>query len=253
MAHQDDPVTAITNSCTSIAALDFSPPGIFTNAIITKPEVTSLIRDALEPELSLYRVTRNPGLASLALRYGSSHAAAQEADPFAELRTERVDGKSIYIGHGFSADRTPAIRVPELVREEALPQIGDQLSSPTKKRIASQYNLIPASVIESDNINEICKAVASVVEQYPNINNGTSVRASLASLQKEYAELVDETNRLEETVAHQRAQLDAYSEAMLLPRRATQEQQTQDIDDLIAREEREIAGLEAELDSSQRE
>lgn len=243
MSQNSDAIAAINASCATIAALDFSGPGIFTNAIISRPEVTSLIRDALPPELSLYRITRNGPRGA---RFGAS-----DDDVRAELRPERIDGKSIYNSGPFSENNTPAVRVPELAAQERHDAV-DELSSPTKKRIASQYKLIPASIIESEDVNEICKAVAAVVEQYPTINNGSGVRVRLAELQREYSELVAETTELEHKVEHQRDQLDIYKKSINdLPRRGASDSDT-DIDEMIARKEREIAELETELTERQR-
>lgn len=244
MSQNADAIAAITASCATISALDFLDPGIFTNAIISKPEVTSLIRDALPPELSLYRISRSGPRGT---RFGGS----ADEDRHAELRPERIDGKSIYIDGPNSEDQAPAVRVPELAMDVPH-QAVDELSSPTKKRIASLYKLIPASVIESEDVNEICRAVAAVVEQYPTINNGSSVQARLAELQREYGELVLETTELEQKVSDQRVQLEIYTDSINgLPRRGVSDSDT-DIDELIAEEEREIAGLEAELTERQR-
>lgn len=197
----------------------------------------------MPPELSLYRITRN---GSRGARYGAS-----DDDVHAGLRPERIDGKSIYNNGTFSENNTPAVRVPELAAQERHDSV-DELSSPTKKRIASQYKLIPTSVIESEDVNEICKAVAAVVEQYPSINNGSGVQARLAELQREYGELVEETSALEHKVEHQRDQLDVYKKSINeLPRRGVSDSDT-DIDEMIAREEREIAELETELTERQR-
>lgn len=238
-----DPLSAIRASCTTIAALDFPGPGIFTNAIVSKPEVTSLIRDALPPELTLYRITQNGPRGA---RFGGS-----EEEIYAGLRPERIDGKSIYRDTFISNSQMPAVRVPELT-PRGPPEAMDQLSSPTKKRIASQYKLIPTSVIESDDVNEICKAVGTVVEQYPTINRGNNVRERLAELQREYVELVAETTGLEQKVEDQRVQLEIYKDSINeLPRRDHSESDM-DIEELIAREEREIAELEGELIERQR-
>lgn len=47
---------AINNSANSIKTLYFRPPGIFTNALISKPDITTLLRDADNYENSLYHV-----------------------------------------------------------------------------------------------------------------------------------------------------------------------------------------------------
>lgn len=244
----DDVIGTVAASCAKLSSLEFLQPGVFTNAIISKPEVTSLIRDALPPELSLYRIVRG---STQKVRYGGASVSSSENDAFVELRPERIDGKSIYADRSFDAGASSAVRVPTLVpqtpgRETA----GEELLSPTRKRIASQYKLVPTSVIESNDVNEICRAVTAVVEQYPSIDSGHSVQASVGDLQREYNVLVVETEDLELKVADQRAQLDVYNDSLneLLPRRGIVPLEKEvDVDDMIAQEEREIAALEEEL------
>jgi len=47
---------AINNSADAIKNLYFRPPGIFTNSIITKPPITTLLRDADQYENTLYHI-----------------------------------------------------------------------------------------------------------------------------------------------------------------------------------------------------
>lgn len=49
-------IGAINESSSSLKTLYFRPPGIFTNAIIQKPDITSLLRDADAHENALYQV-----------------------------------------------------------------------------------------------------------------------------------------------------------------------------------------------------
>lgn len=49
---------SINNSANSIKTLYFRPPGIFTNALISKHDITALLRDADNYENTLYHVDR---------------------------------------------------------------------------------------------------------------------------------------------------------------------------------------------------
>lgn len=56
MAEISHYINAVNDSANSLKTLYFRPPGIFTNAIITKPAITSLLRDADSHENALYQV-----------------------------------------------------------------------------------------------------------------------------------------------------------------------------------------------------
>ncbi|CCH41358.1 DASH complex subunit [Wickerhamomyces ciferrii] len=49
-------LNSIDETSDSIKSLNFTPPGIFTNSLITKPNIVSLLRDADQYENSLYQV-----------------------------------------------------------------------------------------------------------------------------------------------------------------------------------------------------
>lgn len=229
MSRLENALAAIHTLCDSMNELEFSAPGIFTNAVITKPEVTTLIRDALVPEQSLYRIKNNSD------------------GVFAELKPERIDGKSIYVDHNFAEWHRTAVRIPELVPpSEQLPPL-DEMSSPSRRQIASQYKLISPSVIETDDVNVICSAVSKVVEQHPSLAKGVE-HNDVWAFQKEYNELLQENADFEEAVADQKRQLDYYNDSLneLSPLRSNFRRE-RDVDELIQSEEAEIRQLEEEL------
>lgn len=235
MSRLEQIVSNVNALCDTVTDLEFAPPGIFTNAIITKPEVTSLIRDALVPEQSLYKISRSLGY-PLAGR-------GNDEEPFVELKPERIDGKSMYIEKRFEDWKTTAVRIPEVVQTDE--EEPDELSSPTKKQIASQYKLISPAIIESGDVNDICAAVSHVVGQYPGLVQGPSVQTKVLELQKEYNELVEETSNLETEVADQKRQLDYYNDS--LNELSPSKREKLDIDEMISNEEDEIKQLEEEL------
>lgn len=59
MAEFDSILSSINESAESLKTLYFRPPGIFTNALILKPDITTLLRDADVHESSLYNVDKN--------------------------------------------------------------------------------------------------------------------------------------------------------------------------------------------------
>lgn len=56
MSSMDYHILRIAENAESISTLYFRPPGSFTNAIITQPEITNIIRDADSNERRLFRV-----------------------------------------------------------------------------------------------------------------------------------------------------------------------------------------------------
>lgn len=224
-----DPTAAILRLCETINARRFSPPGIFTNAIVERPEVTALIRDALPPEASLYKPN-----------------AAKDLVP------PRVDGNSVYEDLDFSAWKAgrPAQAPKRVLLQPATGPLFDEMSSPTKRRIASQYNLIPQAVLDSSNVNDMCGAVAAVLGQFPSLV-GAALRESVAAMQTEARELSASIDEMEAAVSAQRERLDVFNSSLneLLPRKGDfSPRKSQTIDDLIEFEEAEVRRLEAELE-----
>lgn len=240
MSRTEKALGAIAELCRNIDALDFAPPGIFTNAIITKPEVTTLIRDALLPEQSLYTIT---GAANALPRHPKPHE-----NPFADLRPARIDGRTSYVSHAPAGPET-AVRVPQVVPEPLLePDAGtDELLSPRRKA-ASAFRLVPQAVAESEDFDGVCAAVASAAEQYAGIEGAGAIRARVAELRAEYGRVLGETQALEQQVAEQRKHLEIYNDSLsdLLPRRG-KAAAPRGVEEMIEREEAEIAALEAEL------
>lgn len=233
-----DPLTAITGLCQRINLTTFKSPGIFTNAMISKPEVTSLIRDALLPEQNLYKITRR----------SSGHLGRNASDDsFSELRPERVDGKSTFVEPKFDDWSQTAVRVPKVVSDLSEVEALDLSSSPLK----AHTSLLPQSLSESDDVSAMCDAITSVITQYPSLVNEDDLQANLERLRREYVELKALTSELELAVAEHRLQLDHYNDSIneLLPSRGSFSpvRPRRDLDAAILREEHEIRLLEEEL------
>lgn len=50
----------LVETAESISSVYFRPPGVFTNAMLTKPDITSLMRDADPSEEALYATSNDP-------------------------------------------------------------------------------------------------------------------------------------------------------------------------------------------------
>lgn len=262
----------IEGRCENIQSLKFQLPGIFTNAIITKPPITKLLKDAAEHEQALYRITKTNGVGIRSSRESRNERVRKTQDlneyDTIELKPERIDGKSIYIDnsfHGFAEDnenhentRRTAVRVPAIVKDN-VSQINsesesDQLSSPTKS--SHHYNLIPDSILESDNTNALCSLLTQLIEKYPMLVNKEGLYEDINNYQQEFNQLLQEIKELEDVVAEQRSQLNYYNintndfGSPSKASRGTEEASNLeeiDIEELIRREELEIEQLEHEL------
>lgn len=259
----DSILQEIEDKCDTIQSLKFQPPGIFTNAIISKPPITKLLKDAAAHEQALYRVSKSNRVGGIRKNERSKKSRElNEFDP-EELKIERVDGKSIYIDasyDGFSVDesggRRTAVKVPEIVKENITPSQSeidsDPVSSPSKS--SHNYNLIPESVLSSDNINALCVLLTQIIEKFPMLVNKEGFYEDINNYQQEFNQLQQEIKQLEEVVADQRSQLNYYN-VNINASSPTKEHRVEeaddleeiDIDELIRREELEIEQLEHEL------
>lgn len=241
MARLGDILTSIEGLCDTMDKLDFGPPGIFTNAIINKPDVTSLIRDPSEAELSLYNIGKGSGLGSLTLRCKDDKGSA---DQLIDLQPQRIDGKRVFEEE---SDGSAVVKVPRLVNvpdNDRLENI-EALSSPTKKRIMSQYNLIPSNVLESEDFELAFTTASDVILKYPNIVNDTDIKDTLKGIREEYDQLLGETETLEKAVQRQKDELGAQGGSIY-----ELESPGRDIDELIRIEEESIQKLEKELEAA---
>lgn len=279
--------------CESILSLKFQSPGIFTNSFIKEPSITSLLKDAEEHEQALYKINKPTGYNNLSQSLISNNSNDKEKESTRmqlEMKPERIDGKSYYVDYSFNdftnlnvnkqapselVKRT-AVRIPDIVKE-SVENVHDNNDVPNSPEKIINANLIPESIILSDNINDICETILSLIRRYPNLiqENKTSPDATLLSniveYHKEYNTLINEINELEDVVAEQKDQLNFYninlSERSPIDRspirgnkRSHDEssdttensEDNIDIDELIAQEEREIQELEDQLTKRQK-
>lgn len=281
--------------CESILSLKFQSPGIFTNSFIKEPSITSLLKDAEEHEQALYKINKPRGFNNLSKLLISNNKSDKEKESIRmqlEMRPERIDGKSYYVDYSFNdftnlnmnnkqaapseqAKRT-AVRIPEIVKEsnENVHENSDVPSSPEK---TINVNLIPESIILSDNINDICETILGLIRRYPNLIQenkvapDTTLLSDIVVYHQEYNSLANEIYELEEVVAEQKDQLNFYninlSERSPIDRspirghkrsheessdNAENSDDSVDIDELIAQEEKEIEELEEQLTKRQK-
>lgn len=282
--------------CESILSLKFQSPGIFTNSFIKEPSITSLLKDAEEHEQALYKINKPRGFNNLSKPLIPNNKNDKDKESIRmqlEMRPERIDGKSYYVDYSFNdftnlnmnnnkqappseQSKRTAVRIPEIVKEtiENEHENNDSPSSPEK---IINVNLIPESLILSDNINDICETILGLIRRYPNLiqENKTAPDATLLSdiivYHQEYNSLTNEIYELEEVVSEQKDQLNFYninlSERSPIDRSPIRGQKRSheessdntenpddrvDIDELIAQEEREIQELEDQLTKRQK-
>lgn len=242
MTRLGDILASIEALCDTMNKLDFGPPGIFTNAIINKPDVTSLIRDPSEAELSVYKIVKGNGLGSLTLRQKDEGSGVEM---LVDLQPRRIDGKSVF--EEFEENDSGAVvRVPRLVDVTEDDTPFESMSSPTKRKVLSQYKLISTAVLESEDFDIIFKSTSDVVLKHPNIVSDTDVSERLERIRREYFTLLEETRKLEDDVRKQKEDLGAHGESVFefgSPGR--------DVDDLIRQEEDLIKDLEEDLEAIQ--
>lgn len=237
-AIMEDHVASIKALCEAIKSSEFSHSGIFTNAMITRPELTTLIRDALVPEQKLYRISK-------ALPLQGTHVSsdrpilrrqsgAANDEYLAELIPERVDGKLAFGSNSLEKYNETAVAPPLLIEEDQL--LSDSMSLPTKREIVSQYTLIPRRAIESQNPIEMCDAILALDESSSSIKGLEHSKRKASELKLEYRRLTTEIFELEPQTS------EAYKPD------AIYNLLTQEINNLIAVEQAEVDRLERELE-----
>ena len=182
-------ISSIESLCRSINAIKLSKPGIFCNAMIVRPELTSLVRDATQSEERLYRISRVLGPSGITVLNENSNKRQPDVQldiMFTKLQPQRVDGLSSFYTVADHEGKA-AVPVPRLV---SLAQfLSDLMSLPTKKNIATQYSLIPARAIQSDDPIEMCNAILSIDESLSHMKGMYLAKSKARRLKSEYEQL----------------------------------------------------------------
>lgn len=259
----------------SLLSLRFRPAGIFTNSIIKEPSITRLLRDAADHEQAMYKVSR-----PMAYSYFGESTGDRSSSGNYVVQTQlgakptRIDGKTCYVDYSFNdyvnlpaakqeegeEERYPgrtAVRIPEVIREgQSLNNDSLDISSSPKKE--TRVSLIPESVMQSDNINEICESILLLLKKYPNLMEGNAefdeskLLHDIVLYHQEYKNLLVEMEDLEDMIAQQKEQLNYYNinlseGSQNVSLQLVEGSDDLDIDQLLRKEEEEIEELEAML------
>lgn len=278
----------------SISSLKFSSSGIFTNSFIRKPPITRLLKDAAEHEQALYTTRRVSIYTDDDMEDSQMHEESPKIQGQSQIAAnpERIDGKSYYIDYSFNdytnlsmANPTEAtaqgtmrtaVRIPEVIHDQFAENRNekDGSSSPSK----SQSKMVVDSLIEGNNVEEMCEYVLHTIKKYPNIfddekNNLTTsdLVSSIVKYHDQYIDLRNEIDELEEVVNEQRKQLQFFNVSIgdrspILLLQSSQENENKksqansnededevNVDELIRQEEEEIRLLEEALTIRQKE
>lgn len=235
----DEVLGSIKALCASINSMEFSSPGIFTNAMITRPELTTLIRDALPAEQQLYKITSSvthTGVTGCNKNFNKSlQSRTSMHETFIDLQPERIDGKAVMGMNTPVRERKTAVISPVVIAES--PRLTDTMSLPTKRKIASQYSLIPRQAIESDDPIVMCDAILAIAQNNPAIKGITHSKQRALMLKTEYESLTKEIESFGESLL-----TDAKGKDMIY------NLLTHDMNELIAKEQAEIDRLESQLE-----
>ncbi|KAM9931282.1 hypothetical protein OXX80_009060 [Metschnikowia pulcherrima] len=252
-----DPLDSIRKSCEGISNTKFKRPGIFTNAMLTRPELTTLIRDALPAEKGLYRITKSSGISnSMARGRRKSHVSGMiEDDAFVELKPERIDGKSIFVDRVGPLTRLAAVNVPLLspTKSPELANFSETSSSPTRRKALSQYKSIPRHLVESEDVNAVCDTIEGIIDRHPGLAGESALRNKVIGQREEYSKLLHDIGLLERTVSEQRQHLERHHENLIevSPTKGHfSPTKSLTVEELIEREEERIRQLEKELAES---
>lgn len=235
----------IETSISNIQSYEFSKPGIFTNAIVNRPPITTLLKDPSTDERNLYTVT-TPKIGNQLPN---------------EVEIERVDGRKRYIEHDTIEDSflydastasasqfedydLPVARIPTLL--------------PPNSETQSKLLLDLDQQLNSKSCAEKVEHLLSVANKYPNlIENARETRNKLVLYLRNVNELENEIAVLENEIDECKVRLRNEHNVATSPvkRRFIREQILQprvsekvvDIEELIAKEEEEIQLLEQEV------
>ncbi|GEQ72528.1 hypothetical protein JCM33374_g6215 [Metschnikowia sp. JCM 33374] len=252
-----DPLEMMHQACQDINNNNFESPGPFTNAVLARPEITTMIRDALPSEQGLYRISKGSGVSSSMVRAPRKSAVSGNitgTPAFIELKPERVDGKSIFVDHEVSLTDKIAARAPQLVPRNSVDSpSSDNMSSPTRRRMASQSKLFPPDIFESEDITYICNSLIKAVEQHPGLAGASEMKEKAVAMREEYDKLAHELDLLQQTVTEQKQHLDRHHETLIdfsPTRGGLSPSKSVSVADLIQQEEERIVELETELNAA---
>ncbi|ABN65516.2 predicted protein [Scheffersomyces stipitis CBS 6054] len=270
-------------SIRSIQSQTFASPGIFTNAVVKKPNIMALLKDPTSDERSLYKISKPRMKTTKASTEIRRRKRAALADEFMEIKPERVDGKSTYVDRSFygvdnaaetneekeEVVKRTVVQLPELSYD--FPAINKNVthsnvpSSPTKSGIPTSNAYFALSSPEEADPSKLIDQVLTLLQKYPTlIVNQEGIMEKLNAHQTDYVQLQEQINQLENEIETQKKQLNILninynditspirSESSGHMRTRESFEDEIDIDEYIAKEEQEIEELENQLNERQK-
>lgn len=220
----------ISNTCSLLNSLSFRPSGIFTNALIHKPEITKLLRDADKHENALYYI----GPSFRAERKDGTHGILDriydELESFKSNFTETKDHDQ--------RTSMPVILVPE--SEESK-------DSNSEQKIETKATIWMSEDDKEQDIESLFEIASKLLDKYP----AEGVGAKLENNLHQYRMLKQEILEYEQLIEKQKRQLSLISitlnDSDPFDKLTEHSISNKGISQLISEEEEEIKQLEEKI------
>lgn len=227
-------LASLNESSNSLKTLYFRPPGIFTNALIGKPDITTLLRDADAFENALYQVDAQDRPER---KDGTRGVVDQLNDDLDELQLQQLQEEA---DGGELVQRPSVVIVPREV-------VVSNDENKGVKNLLSKFN----EENEKDyDIDVLCETVSQLLDKYPI----DGVREELERLRQRWQSVNLEIMENEETIEKQRRQLSLLRISLNereLRSDDTGERPVRTAAQLIAEEEEEIRRLELQISTEE--
>lgn len=234
MADLQNALASLDESSNSLKTLYFRPPGIFTNALIGKPDITTLLRDADAFENALYQVDAQDRPER---KDGTRGVVDQLNDDLEELQLQQLQEEE---DSGEFVQRPSVVIVPREV-------VASNNENKGVKNLLSKFN----EENEKDyDIDVLCETVSQLLEKYPI----DGVREELEQLKQRWETINLEIMENEDTIEKQRRQLSLLRISLNereLHSDDIGEQPVKTAAQLIAEGEEEIRKLELEISTKE--
>ncbi|KAH3671437.1 hypothetical protein WICMUC_004617 [Wickerhamomyces mucosus] len=217
----------------SIKSLYFRPPGIFTNSIIRKIDIITLLRDADSYENSLYYIDKQ-GIPER--KDGTRGIVDKLNEEFEEVEFQQQQRQQ---------QRSSSVIIVPKQLNEAIPE------NKVVKNLLNTFN--EEIQIQDYEVDKLIETVFQLLDKYPI----KGMNDELIKYQERYNQLINQIIENEGIIENQRQQLSTLNIKLNSFNYQNYQNLTDDIDltkgqnikDLIAKEEQEIRQLELELDT----
>lgn len=209
----DTHFSSINSTCQSLSALYFRPAGIFTNALVTKPDITQLLRDADAHENALYRVDRYTGRPER--KDGTRGVVDQVGDELEHNEVQRMLQEQEELAE---AENGHASAAQDLVQQDEIQPvvvIPRPLDASSQQPAAAAADGTPGSAArnllsrltdenyQDYDISELSDVVLELLQKYP----VPGVLDELERLSAQHEQLLAEIAQNQHTIESQRDQL----------------------------------------------